>query len=111
MRALIVVDPVETIAAAALLIPVDALGPAVGGGALRGIRAALRADGLEPTEITQEIEELEARIPKPWRLARGSAVVVEGIARWRHVLFADCLAHNAADRVLSAAEHGHVLER
>jgi hypothetical protein len=106
-------QPIEDVEADALLVPVDAHArkdgrPVLGGAALAGARAWLKRDGLTPEDIVEAVAALEEAVPTEWPGA-GGAFVIDGVARWQHVVVADCFAHNAGGGMFSAAEMAGVV--
>lgn len=80
---------VESIAADALLLPVDGLLCRLGGAAAGALRTA-----LPPDERADEMEYVEEALARLRPLHHPSAAVVDGVARWSRLLVSAAYPHD-----------------
>lgn len=97
----VVLEPYEVqhVEADALLLPVDGAVCRLGGGAARGLRAALASD-----ERDEELGDLEDRLERLRLIPSSEARLVEGVARWRWIVVSAAYAHNVDGRLVGPSE-------
>jgi O-acetyl-ADP-ribose deacetylase (regulator of RNase III) len=82
----------QTLDAQALLVPVDGALCRLGGAAAAALRAA-----LGPEERDDELEYVSDQLARMRPLADGDARVIDGVARWSHLVVSAAYPHDVND--------------
>jgi hypothetical protein len=89
MRLEIIADPVELVDADALLLPVDGQLCRLGGASATALRRA-----LAPDERADELDYVETELARLRPLPHPQARLIDGVARWKHLLVSAAYPHN-----------------
>ena len=93
LRLTLALADAQTLDAEALLVPVDGAICRLGGAAAAALRAS-----LDPAERDDELEYVSDQLERMRPLADGDARVIDGVARWSHLVVSAVYPHDVNDR-------------